>query len=73
MDIKELIQGREGENYGLHRKYLNPLLARVLEIIGYDVVYTRGRGRGSTTRRGTATSISSPATACSTWGGATPW
>ena len=44
MDIRELIEGREGENYGLHRKYLNPLLARVLEIIGYDVVYTRGEG-----------------------------
>ena len=44
MGIKELIEEREGENYELHRKYLNPLLARVLEIIGYDVVYTRGEG-----------------------------
>ncbi len=44
MDIKGLIERREGENYELHRKYLNPLLVRVLEIIGYDVVYVRGEG-----------------------------
>lgn len=44
MDIRELIERREGENYKLHRKYLNPFLVRVLEIIGYDVVYVRGEG-----------------------------
>ncbi len=44
MGIKELIREREGENYDLHRKYLNPFFVRVLEIIGYDVVYTRGEG-----------------------------
>ncbi|MGY4707462.1 aspartate aminotransferase family protein [Candidatus Bipolaricaulota sp. J31] len=44
MGIRELIAQREGENYELHRKYLNPLLVRVLEIIGYDVVYVRGEG-----------------------------
>jgi len=44
MDIKGIIGRREGENYELHRKYLNPLLARVLSIIGYDVVYVRGEG-----------------------------
>ncbi|HIP99430.1 TPA: aspartate aminotransferase family protein [Candidatus Bipolaricaulota bacterium] len=44
MDLKELIGKREGENFELHREYLNPFLVRVLEIIGYDVVYTRGKG-----------------------------
>ena len=44
MDIRELIERREGENYKLHRKYLNPFLVRVLEIIDYDVVYVRGEG-----------------------------
>ncbi|HIE47435.1 TPA: aminotransferase class III-fold pyridoxal phosphate-dependent enzyme, partial [Candidatus Bipolaricaulota bacterium] len=44
MDLKELIGKREGENFELHREYLNPFLVRVLEIIGYDVVYTRGEG-----------------------------
>jgi|Deesub1362B_J571_1020462.scaffolds.fasta_scaffold11816_2 acetylornithine/succinyldiaminopimelate/putrescine aminotransferase len=42
--IRELIGEREGENYELHRKYLNPYFVRVLSIIGYDVVYVRGEG-----------------------------
>jgi acetylornithine/succinyldiaminopimelate/putrescine aminotransferase len=28
----------------LHKRYINPLFARVLEIIGYDKVYTKGEG-----------------------------
>ena len=52
MDIRELIARREGENYELHRKYLNPYLVRVLEIIGYDVVYTRGEGAWLWNREG---------------------
>ncbi len=44
MEIRELIARREGENHELHRRYLNPFFVRVLEIIGYDVVYVRGEG-----------------------------
>ena len=36
--IRELIERREGENYELHSRYLNPFMARVLSIIGYDVI-----------------------------------
>ena len=44
LDLAKLIAEREGENYGLHRQYLNPAFARVLQIIDYDKVYTRGEG-----------------------------
>ena len=44
MEIAELIAAREGENFKLHKRYVNPAFARVLQIIGYDKVYTRGEG-----------------------------
>ena len=44
MEIAELIAAREGENFKLHRRYVNPVFAKVLGIIGYDKVYTRGAG-----------------------------
>ena len=42
--IAELIERRQGEQYGLHRRYINPSLARVQAIIGFDKIYTRGEG-----------------------------
>ncbi len=44
MELAQLIAERAPETYELHRRYINPLFARVLEIIGYDKVYTRGEG-----------------------------
>ncbi|MFQ6116697.1 MAG: aspartate aminotransferase family protein [Candidatus Bipolaricaulia bacterium] len=44
MEIAGLIAEREGENIELHSRYINPAFARVLRIIGYDKVYTRGEG-----------------------------
>jgi ornithine--oxo-acid transaminase len=44
MDVARLIAERNGDNYDLHKKYINPGFARVLKIIGYDKVYTKGEG-----------------------------
>jgi acetylornithine/succinyldiaminopimelate/putrescine aminotransferase len=44
MDIKSLIDQRQGEHLDLHKRHVNPALARVLQIIGYDVTYARGEG-----------------------------
>ena len=44
MDIARLIAARNGDNYDLHKEYVNPGFARVLKIIGYDEVYTKGEG-----------------------------
>jgi ornithine--oxo-acid transaminase len=35
---------RRGENYRLHRDYLNAQLVRVLNTIGYDRFYEKGEG-----------------------------
>ncbi len=42
--LVDLIESRQGEQYTLHRKYINPMMARVQEIIGFDKIYTRGEG-----------------------------
>ncbi|MGQ9477054.1 MAG: aspartate aminotransferase family protein [Candidatus Bipolaricaulia bacterium] len=44
MELARLIGARAGETYELHRRYINPRFVRVLEIIGYDKVYSRGEG-----------------------------
>ena len=44
MEIAKLIEERLGERANLHRKHVNPALARVLQIIDYDVDYIRGEG-----------------------------
>lgn len=44
MDIAALIQEREGSNFELHKHHINPAFARVLQIIGYDKIYTKGEG-----------------------------
>jgi len=44
MDIARLIAKHNGDNYDLHKEYINPGFARVLKIIGYDEVYTKGEG-----------------------------
>ena len=42
--LADQIAQREGEQYALHRQYLNTSLARVQAIIGFDKQYTRGEG-----------------------------
>ena len=44
MDIARLIEDRFGEQIELHKRHVNPALARVLQIIDYDVDYIRGEG-----------------------------
>jgi len=44
MDIAQLIAKREGENFALHKEYMNPTFVKVLKIIGYDKIYTSGEG-----------------------------
>ena len=43
-DLKEEMSKQRGENYNLHREYLNAQLVRVLNTIGYDRFYERGEG-----------------------------
>ena len=42
--LADHIAERQGEQYALHRQYLNTSLARVQAIIGFDKIYTRGEG-----------------------------
>ncbi|MEJ2733979.1 MAG: aspartate aminotransferase family protein [Anaerolineae bacterium] len=42
--LAEWIEERQGEQYALHRQYLNTSLARAQAIIGFDKIYTRGQG-----------------------------
>ena len=44
LDLKSLITARLGENYRLHERHVNPTLAAVQRIIGFDVVYGRASG-----------------------------
>ncbi len=42
--LAELIGERQGDQYPLHRRYVNSSLARVQSIIGFDKIYARGEG-----------------------------
>jgi ornithine--oxo-acid transaminase len=42
--VPQLIERRQGEQYALHWQYINPSLARVQAIIGFDKLYKRGQG-----------------------------
>lgn len=42
--LREIIEARQAEQYRLHAQYLNPTMARVQGIIGFDKTYTRGEG-----------------------------
>jgi acetylornithine/succinyldiaminopimelate/putrescine aminotransferase len=43
-DLAELLAARRGEGYGLHAKYGNPQLPRMLRTIGFDTVYEQAEG-----------------------------
>ena len=43
-DLPGLLEGRRGQGYELHARYLNPQLPRMLHAIGFDKVYERAEG-----------------------------
>ena len=55
--LRQLIETRQADQYRLHEQYINASLARVQGIIGFDKIYTRGKGRICGTRRAPATWI----------------
>lgn len=63
MEIGKLIERWQGKQIELHRAHVNPALARVLQIIDYDVVCTRGEGARFYDVEGNRISTSSPAAA----------
>jgi ornithine--oxo-acid transaminase len=42
--LADVLAERQGQNFKLHAKYLNPQLTRVLETVGFDRYYVRGEG-----------------------------
>ena len=44
MNIRELIQQRQTENFSLHEQYLNAQMVNVLKTIGFDRNYVRAEG-----------------------------
>jgi len=44
VDLKRLLAERHTEKYGLHERYLNAQLVRVLKTIGYDVDFVSAEG-----------------------------
>jgi acetylornithine/succinyldiaminopimelate/putrescine aminotransferase len=43
-DLKKLVATRQGENYELHSRHLNPTFVDVQRITGFDRVYVRAEG-----------------------------
>jgi ornithine--oxo-acid transaminase len=43
-DLPGLVEGRRGQGFELHARYLNPQLPRMLHTIGFDKVYERAEG-----------------------------
>ena len=42
--IARLIEERQADQFDLHRRYINPSMVRILEIIGFAKQYVRGEG-----------------------------
>jgi len=42
--LAQLVETRQGEQYALHKRFINPSLSRVQAIIGFDNIYSRGEG-----------------------------
>lgn len=56
-DIVSMFSEREPERYALHSRYMNEMMVRVLQTIGYDVGSAAERASISSTARVFATSI----------------
>src|SRR6202045_2564044 len=52
LDIARLFVEREQERYGLHTRYLNEQMVRLLRTIGFDRAYQQGRGQYLFDRQG---------------------
>src|SRR3984893_390093 len=52
LDIAHLFAEREQERYGLHTRYLNEQMVRLLRTIGFDRAYQQGRGQYLFDRQG---------------------
>jgi ornithine--oxo-acid transaminase len=52
MDIRKLVAGRISETYDLHRRFVNPQLVRVLEVIGFNRNYCSAQGAYLTDEKG---------------------
>lgn len=44
INLKELIDHHQGEQLSLLADYMNPQMAKVLKVLGFDPVYVRGKG-----------------------------
>jgi ornithine--oxo-acid transaminase len=44
LDLHRLLNERRGEKYGLHERFLNAQMVRVLKTIGYDVDFVSAEG-----------------------------
>ena len=45
IDIKTLFAEREADRYGLHTRYMNEQMVRMLKTIGFDAGFVRGKGQ----------------------------
>jgi len=45
IDLIDLLNEHQGENFALHEKHLNTQMVKVLKTIGYDRVYTKAKGQ----------------------------
>lgn len=52
-DIVRLLEEREDERYRLHSRHLNEMMVKVLQTIGFDVAFQRGKGQYLFDRDGT--------------------
>ena len=43
-NLSEVLRARQGENFSLQARYMNPQMGRVLKTIGFDHYYVRGEG-----------------------------
>jgi len=43
-DVAKVLRERHGENFSLHREFMNPQMVRVLRTLGFDRYYVRGEG-----------------------------
>jgi len=44
LDLRAIVDSHQGQQLSLLSKYINPQMARVLKMIGFDPVYVAGRG-----------------------------
>ncbi|MGH2902984.1 MAG: aminotransferase class III-fold pyridoxal phosphate-dependent enzyme, partial [Solirubrobacteraceae bacterium] len=42
--VREILDGRAGEEMALNDRYLNPQLGRIVRTLGFDEVWTGGEG-----------------------------